>query len=74
MEKLGVLLFGLFTLIALHLAFRGAGRGLGRLLFSLSRTPLIRILTPYYRKKAVQKLQKERKAQGLPPLENPDAL
>jgi len=70
-EKLIAILFGLLTLIVLHFAFQGAGRGLGKFLFSLIRTPLIRVLTPHYKKKAIRKIQEERKARGLPPIENP---
>jgi len=71
MEKLGAILIGLFILIAVHLAFRSAGRGLAKVLFSLIRAPLIKLLTPYYKRKAIRKIQEERRAQGLPPIENP---
>ena len=71
MDTLAAILVGLLTLIVLHFALRGAGRGLAKLLFSLIRAPLVKLLTPHYQKKAIRKIQEERQAQGLPPIENP---
>ena len=61
-----------FFVVSLHWVIGGmkAGRWLGRFIVRSLRAPLM----PYYRKKAIQQLQREREDQGLPPLENENLL
>jgi len=79
--QLEVILFALLSVAgvaATHYLVRKAGRKFGRSVRSVVR-PSIRlfvrpILTVYYRRKVIQQVQADRKAKGLPPLENQHIL
>jgi hypothetical protein len=62
----------IFFAVSLHWVIGGmkAGKLLGRFIARSLRAPLI----PYYSKKAIQRFQRARKDQGLPPLENENLL
>jgi hypothetical protein len=72
MKEIVAMMLALAGFVLLHLFMKAVGTGLGKLFFSAVRNPVIKILTPRYRKKAIQQQQQERQKQGLPPVENPD--
>jgi hypothetical protein len=74
MKELAIMLVALAGFALAHYIFTRVGRGAGKLVFLAIRKPLIRVMTPRYRKKAIRQLQEERKKRGLPPMENPDVL
>jgi hypothetical protein len=69
LQQSEVVLFALVSaafLVASHYLLRRAGKKLGRVIVR----PLRPILTIYYRRKVIKQVQADRKAKGLPPLEN----
>jgi len=75
MERLLEIVFALLCLGMLHFGFqylsRKAAKGVGRGAGAVIRPGLQRILTRYYRRRVIRRMQEERKQQGIPPLENP---
>jgi hypothetical protein len=58
-------------LVAIHYLLRKASRKIGAKAAGTIVRTLRPILTAYYRRKIIKQVQRERKAKGLPPLENP---
>jgi hypothetical protein len=58
-------------LLLTHYFIRETGRKIGRKIARPMVRPLRPILTVYYRRKVIKQMRRERKAKGLPPLENP---
>ena len=77
-NRLGEILLALLSvalLVASHYLLRKAGRKVGRFIMRPVVNGLVRpILTIYYRRKVIKQIQAERKAKGLPPLENEHIL
>jgi hypothetical protein len=76
MQQMFTILFAIAALLILHWSLqqgsRKVGQKLGKLIGLVLRAPLRAVLTPYYRRKVIRQMQKERQNQGVPPLENTD--
>ncbi len=75
MTRLAEILFALLGLALLHwgiqTGLRKAGTSIGKLIGAALRPLLRRSLTAYYTKKVTRQMQEQRRADGVPPLENP---
>jgi len=77
-QKLEVILFGLLSVAALLATHYVLGKTVRKLSSSVVQPSILRVLRPilnvYYRRKLIQQIQTDRKAKGLPPLENQHIL
>jgi hypothetical protein len=76
MKQLTEIAFALFCLILIHwavtAAIRRARQGVGKAASAVLRPVLRHSLTAYYTSKVTRQMRKQGKANGAPPLENPD--
>jgi hypothetical protein len=71
---MGFILFAIFSIaifVFSHYVLRKIGRKVGRQIGKVIGRLLRPILTLYYRRKVIKQMQADRKAKGLPPIENP---